>query len=242
MRQKNVILILVLLGNMLPIASFSQNYEIIYHRINTPRVSQNTPNDNPALTAALKKSAEMRNNTIFEFELLAVNGRSMYEFKRTRLKNDLEKESTIKLTTQNVYKDLNASEFIILPDAPNGEGAKDNFSNTFNWKFLEGSRQIGRFTCKKAVSQNYPDVVVWYCPDFPTVDGPDIYGGLPGLVLRVERKGFSIEATEVKIMKQTSEKIIPPVLSKTVTYKEFLTGRLSAGKEAVLQGIKNKKE
>ena len=43
------------------------------------------------------------------------------------------------------------------------------------------------------------DVIAWFAPEIPVRFGPKNYSGLPGLVLEVKRKEFTITATKINL-------------------------------------------
>ncbi|PKG43109.1 GLPGLI family protein [Psychroflexus sp. MES1-P1E] len=78
-----------------------------------------------------------------------------------------------------------------------------------DWKSNNESKMIGEFKCYKATTtetlysrQGYyynRDIVAWFTPEIPVKFGPEHYTGLPGLVLEVERKEFTITATKINL-------------------------------------------
>lgn len=78
-----------------------------------------------------------------------------------------------------------------------------------DWKITNERIKINGIECYKATTTetlysrqgNFydRDVVAWFSPDYPVKFGPEIYNGLPGLVLEVERKEFTITATKINL-------------------------------------------
>ncbi|WP_180957913.1 GLPGLI family protein [Psychroflexus sp. MES1-P1E] len=78
-----------------------------------------------------------------------------------------------------------------------------------DWEIANETKMIGDFKCYKATTTetlysrqgHYYDreVVAWFTPDIPYKYGPKNYVGLPGLVLQVERKEFTITATKINL-------------------------------------------
>jgi len=72
-----------------------------------------------------------------------------------------------------------------------------------DWKFEEGTKQIGKYTCKKArttfASRNY---TAWYSEEIPLSEGPYKFRGLPGLILEMyddrQEHYFSLLSLEKK--------------------------------------------
>lgn len=63
---------------------------------------------------------------------------------------------------------------------------------------------IQGYICSKAVlTLNRPvqgsnQIVAWYAPELPFVFGPGEYGGLPGLILELERGSYKVYADKIK--------------------------------------------
>lgn len=86
----------------------------------------------------------------------------------------------------------------------------------FNWEFHADRKMIGEYECHRAtVFHDGLEVEAWYAEDIPVFDGPDIYGGLPGLILELKSNKFNFTALEVSI---TNEEI---VLTKPNGYPEM---------------------
>ena len=73
------------------------------------------------------------------------------------------------------------------------------------WELIGEEKIIDGLNCKKAVAKedNYPMLTVWYTKDLPVSNGPSIYQGLPGLVVRAE--DYS-RTTELLNIEYTSDK------------------------------------
>lgn len=69
------------------------------------------------------------------------------------------------------------------------------------WKLVKETETVLGKKCRKAVCKfRGRDWFAWYCPDIPISDGPWKFGGLPGVILKMEdSKGeHLIEATEIR--------------------------------------------
>ncbi len=69
------------------------------------------------------------------------------------------------------------------------------------WKLGKGRETILGKICRKATCRfRGRDWTAWYCPDIPIGEGPWKFGGLPGVILKMEdSKGeHLIEATEIR--------------------------------------------
>uniref|UniRef100_UPI004049D4ED GLPGLI family protein n=1 Tax=Flavobacterium sp. TaxID=239 RepID=UPI004049D4ED len=90
----------------------------------------------------------------------------------------------------------------------------------FSWRYLNESKIILGYKCKKAVAKFYGiDVYAWFTEEIPISDGPSIFSGLPGLILKIEDAYFEIIAFEVNIKKEPFTEKPPVFKGKVFTYK-----------------------
>ncbi|GAA0751624.1 GLPGLI family protein [Psychroflexus lacisalsi] len=78
-----------------------------------------------------------------------------------------------------------------------------------DWKTTDKTKMIEGYKCYKATATETlysrqghfydRDIAAWYAPDIPVEFGPKNYVGLPGLVLEVERKEFTITAIKINL-------------------------------------------
>jgi len=94
-----------------------------------------------------------------------------------------------------------------------------------NWKMEEVTRVIKGYTCKKATTHNREgkDVIAWYCEDIPSSSGPEIFGGLPGLILELNINDAEIVFSALEIGAGDFDKKIvrAPSDGKKISRKEF---------------------
>ncbi|TNJ43154.1 GLPGLI family protein [Tamlana fucoidanivorans] len=65
------------------------------------------------------------------------------------------------------------------------------------------------------------DVVAWYTPQIPVNQGPDVYWGLPGLILEVNADRTTILCSKIIINPSDKEKLKEPTKGKEVTQEEY---------------------
>lgn len=68
------------------------------------------------------------------------------------------------------------------------------------WKLKPEQRVIDGLECKKAISENYPMLTVWYTKEIPVSNGPSIYQGLPGLIVYAEDYFRTIKLSKVEYL------------------------------------------
>jgi GLPGLI family protein len=64
-------------------------------------------------------------------------------------------------------------------------------------------------------------LVAWYTPDVPVSNGPNNYGGLPGLILEVNDGDLTIVCSELVLNPKEVKEIKEPTKGKTVTREKF---------------------
>lgn len=75
--------------------------------------------------------------------------------------------------TMTEAKDLLAETYIVETAIPK-----------YDWKVSSDSKEIMGLKCYQATLND--TITAWFCPEIPVSDGPDVYAGLPGLILDLE--------------------------------------------------------
>ncbi len=103
------------------------------------------------------------------------------------------------------------------------------------WKLTNKTKKIGNYLCYQATATEelysrkgyfYNEkVIAWFSPEIPLNFGPKFYIGLPGLVLEIQKKKFSITATKINLnpTKEVTFKVpkIDKVITKEESYKRY---------------------
>jgi GLPGLI family protein len=107
-----------------------------------------------------------------------------------------------------------------------------------DWKLGKETKQIGSYTCYKATTTReiitrtmstdaesvedtiQIEVTAWYTPQIPLSQGPDIYWGLPGLIMEVNTDKTTILCTKLVLSKEDVE-IKAPKKGEQVTRAEY---------------------
>jgi GLPGLI family protein len=91
------------------------------------------------------------------------------------------------------------------------------------WKLGSEKKKVLEYTCMSAtVTLDDQEIVAWFSPEIPVSLGPSIFGGLPGLILAVERNGeTAYVATSVKLSPPAEESMVKPDKGSKVTQEEF---------------------
>ncbi|MBC7937337.1 MAG: GLPGLI family protein [Rhizobacter sp.] len=92
------------------------------------------------------------------------------------------------------------------------------------WKIENETRKIAGWECRKAVGRIYDSVyvVAFYCPEMIPQGGPELFSGLPGMILglAIPRQYTTWFATKIEIANIDETKIVPPVIKKNKQYNK----------------------
>ena len=128
---------------------------------------------------------------------------------------------------------------------------KDNLV-AYDWELTGETKNIGNYTCYKAVYEREEEsieinmidgevneekvtkkttLVAWYTTDVQVSNGPNNYGGLPGLILEVNDGDLTIVCSEIILNPKEVKEIKEPIKGKIVTRKKFAEISLEKTKE-----------
>ncbi len=65
------------------------------------------------------------------------------------------------------------------------------------------------------------EVVAWFTPEIPVQHGPDVYGGLPGLILEINAGNTILLCSQITINPEDREEIKPAKKGKEVTQADY---------------------
>ncbi|EMY81070.1 hypothetical protein pgond44_08677 [Psychroflexus gondwanensis ACAM 44] len=143
-------------------------------------------------------------NAESDYYELHFNEDESYYFHDPSLRQDASYNIGSKAGLDSYYQNTNSS--LIIEDS-----RIFNFvaHQPLDWMITNNSKMIGDFKCYKATTTETlysrqghfydRDVIAWFAPEIPVRFGPKNYSGLPGLVLEVKRKEFTITATKINL-------------------------------------------
>ena len=174
-----------------------------------------------------KIKASLPKFTSTYFDMVFDTGRSLYKPGR-------EVEGTFKMfgggpATENiVYTDLTAKKVTACKTIYEKKFLVTDSMRKTDWKEKEEIRTIAGFQCHKAVSIICDSVyvVAFYSEEIPVSGGPEMFGGLPGMILElaVPRLHTTWVATKVDRIFPQETDFVKPDKGKKVTQKEMLDG------------------
>lgn len=99
----------------------------------------------------------------------------------------------------------NSKDLIIQMSVPLGN---INFKPV-EWEITGKTKKIENYVCRQAITKEklfsrqghfyYKDVVAWFTPEIPVSFGPKNYNGLPGLILQIEDKEYTLTAKKINL-------------------------------------------
>ena len=108
------------------------------------------------------------------------------------------------------------------------------------WKLGKETKQVGSYTCYKATTTRQrivrkittgkdgtsetdtteTEIVAWYTPQIPLSHGPDVFWGLPGMIMEVTNGQTTFLCTRMELKKEDA-KIDPPKKGEDVSRSEY---------------------
>lgn len=174
---------------------------------NTKRMFKNTSDgDDPFLT-------NLPDVDISYYDLIFSWNQSIYQPGR---KNT---PPSIFLSEAAVYADLNKQQRIRKFMLVDEYYIMEDSINKINWRIVNETRKIAGWDCRKAIGiiSDSIYVVAFYCPEIIPNSGPDLFSGLPGMILglAIPRMYTTWFATKIEIANIDESKIIPPAAGKS---------------------------
>lgn len=94
----------------------------------------------------------------------------------------------------------------------------------FEWRLTgEQAEHDGYMVLQATTEHDGAQVEAWFTPEIPVPGGPDLYGGLPGMILVLSLDGGESKffATEIALDEEESEPIAEPTEGDEMTPEEF---------------------
>lgn len=126
---------------------------------------------------------------------------------------------------QDIYRNFDDAQYIMLTDFAGKKFRIEDSLKTMAWKFVEETKKIAGYDCKKATYRNEEtkqDIVAWFTDALVCSSGPQNYWGLPGMILGVDINNGLQQITAQKVtLLDVSKDLKLPTGGKKVTAKEF---------------------
>jgi|GEM_PF-1382069 GLPGLI family protein len=161
----------------------------------------------PAQKREMREREEKIANTVSEYYTLITNGKqSFFAFDTLIQTSQIEERDSWWRRANNVKmtqaKDLRKGTITHRsPLLSDSVCQSENFRTKYQWTPAEGLRIFAGLPCQKLIhlTEEKDSIIVWYTPEIPMNDGPEVFGGAPGLILAVEAPNFNYIAEEVEV-------------------------------------------
>lgn len=159
-----------------------------------------------------------------------------------------------------IYKNIKDKTLLISKELMGKNFTVKDSLKLNTWKIENETKTIGNYICNKATftkssSQNEIDIIekseesenttklmknykpkdktitVWYTPEIPINQGPELYWGLPGLILEVNFNDVNILCSKIVLKKQKKQSIKLKAKGKIVTLSQFESIVIKKNKE-----------
>jgi GLPGLI family protein len=148
------------------------------------------------------------------------------------------------LGSENKYASIDFAKIFTASDSKFYTSIKDSISleelgsydkgliikrhlNEIGWKLTNQSKQIGDYTCFKAIAikvnpKKKIAIEAWYTPQIANGFGPKYYAGLPGLILELTEGDITYFASSIKLNPKNEPKIKKPDKGTIITHAQLL--------------------
>ena len=123
-----------------------------------------------------------------------------------------------------LYKNATSGKMVDSRDFMGRKFLIDGEIKAYEWKLTGEQEEILGYACQKATFQKEEDTIeAWFTMQIPVSNGPDNYGQLPGLILKVvsDNGDREIVATNVKLETIAEDAIEIPTKGKKVSQEEY---------------------
>lgn len=131
------------------------------------------------------------------------------------------------ITEQNniVYSDLDKGAAVTEKDVLGEKMLVSDTTRRINWKITDETREVAGYMCRRAnaIIMDSIYVVAFYTDKIPVSGGPELFSGLPGMILLVAlpHENITWTATKVTDAAVPQAQIAPPKKGKAVNNKAF---------------------
>src|SRR5690606_10984857 len=135
-----------------------------------------------------------------DFELIIADGKSEFNYIEKLIAQQEDDHPTHQITSNHYFIDLKEKTFFVEEDIFGKKYLVSDSLMKYNWKIEKETKEILGYSVRKATAiieenVNGADVVAtaWYASKLSYALGPELYGGLPGLILEMDVTGTTAE-------------------------------------------------
>jgi len=131
-----------------------------------------------------------------------------------------------------LYKNLKKNQYIKTSSMFDGAYRIVDSLPNYHWKITKETKQIGNYLVIKAegtkmlkdgvTGDKHPvKITAWFTPQIPVGTGPELYGGLPGLIMELQFDNEIFLVKEVVLNPKKHQKIVAPDKGEAISKEEF---------------------
>lgn len=173
-----------------------------------------------------------RNFVPTTFELIIDGNFSEFKYIEKLTNQPEELGIVMQLTSDNFFINLKENKYFVEEKIFNKKYLISDSIRKLDWKIEKETKEIAGFSARKAsviIKEEDRDsqLTVYYAPKLPYKIGPELYGGLPGLILQLDLFWTSIEgsvvgehykAVKIEVLNDNYKIKLPK--GKTISYEE----------------------
>lgn len=239
--MKNITLIIIVVVLMLSFGSNAQNiqgkaYYIVKSKVNTNFEGRQI--SEAQKTRIKKRQNELSTkNYVLEFDK---NSSIFFEIENISqsIQQVNERNSGMRMLLNNqnegtYYKHIALREYSSQRDLFGKQFLIKDTLQSFNWQLSDEVKIIGNYTCFKAIStipivdkiekskDSATTITAWYTIEIPVTHGPEMFWGLPGLILELKTENRALLCSKIELGSKETITITPPKKGKIVTQEMF---------------------
>jgi GLPGLI family protein len=229
MKMRYILLMAVLLCGNIATAQFILSGQVEYEK----RMNIHALNADDEWFERMK--AQVPKFSISYFNLMFDTSKSLYAPGREVVVNTKSWWANSPANENIVYTDISAHNIIASKSIFEKRVLITDSMRQLNWKEKEEIRVIAGYSCHKAVAVFCDSVyvVAFYCTELPASTGPEMFGGLPGLILElaIPRLHTTWIATKVEQKTLEASALKPPTKGKKIAQSELMDMMKSSFKD-----------
>ena len=130
------------------------------------------------------------------------------------------------------WKDFSNNQLELLKYTNNAQYSVKDKLPTVDWELDFDAQRILGYNCNSAFAKNdcllgttFDTIKVWFTTEIPISNGPYLFHGLPGMILKIEMSNWQVKRTIVAkeiTLNKTAEIVIPTIKAdKEVSFDEL---------------------
>ncbi|WP_196885666.1 GLPGLI family protein [Aureivirga sp. CE67] len=229
--KTKLILPIILILLFIPTLIFSQNFSgiaVYQSKINVDleldKDSTNAALQNPEIRKMLQQQLkkQLEKKYVLNFTSKEAN---FIEEENLEIKNPAVQVKVFGGTSTKqgiLYKDISKKDYKAEKEFFGKRFLVEDKMPEYNWEMTNETKKIGNYTCHKAIAKTEESTITaWYTMEIPLSIGPDLYSGLPGMILEINDGKRQFLCTKITLNPKKEIKIKIPKNGKKVKQEQF---------------------